>query len=115
MFTDKNEGIRRRAATCIGWLGQEELAVELLPLLDDNRVSVRRAAVEAMGNLRSRQVVSSLIEQLNDPVVSIRKVVSSALEKITGKKMSKSFPKNEEGFEHLTARWQEWWKEEILG
>ncbi|MHC4790985.1 MAG: HEAT repeat domain-containing protein [Planctomycetota bacterium] len=115
MLADKNEEVRRRATTCIGWLGQEELAVELLPLLDDNSVSVRRAAVEAMGSLRSRQVVSSLIEQLNDPVESIRKVVFSALEKITGKKMSKSFPKNEEGFEHLTARWREWWKEEILG
>ncbi|MHC4544192.1 MAG: HEAT repeat domain-containing protein [Planctomycetota bacterium] len=115
MFTDKNEEVRRRAATCIGWLGQEELAVELLPLLNDNSVSVRRAAVEAMGNLRSRQVVSSLIEQLNNPAESIRKVVFIALEKITGKKMSKSLPKDEEGFEHLIARWQEWWKEEILG
>jgi HEAT repeat protein len=115
MFTDKNEEVRRRAATCIGWLDQGELAVELLPLLDDNSVSVRRAAVEAMGSLRSRQVVSSLIEQLNDPVESIRKVIFSALEKITGKKMSKSLPKDEEGFEHLIARWQEWWKEEILG
>jgi len=115
MFTDKNKEVRRRAATCIGWLGQEELAVELLPLLDDNSVSVRRAAVEAMGNLRSRQVVSSLIEQLNDPVESIRKVVFSALETITGKKMSKSFPKDEKGFERLIARWQEWRKEELLG
>ncbi len=115
MLTDKNEEVRRRAATCIGWLGQEELATELLPLLDDNSISVRRAAVEAMGNLHSRQVVSSLIEQLNDPVESIRKVVFIALEKITGKKMSKSLPKNEEGFEQLIARWQEWWKEEILG
>jgi hypothetical protein len=115
MFTDKNEEVRRRAATCIGWLDQEELAVKLLPLLDDNSVSVRRAAVETMGNLRSRQVVSSLIEQLNDPIESNRKVVFIALEKITGKKMSKSLPKDEEGFEQLIARWQEWWKEEILG
>ena len=115
MFTDKNEEVRRRAATCIGWLGNEELAVKLLPLLDDNSISVRRAAVETMGNLRSRQVVSSLIEQLNDPVESIRKVVFISLEKITGKKMSKSLPKDEEGFEQLIARWQEWWKEEILG
>ncbi|MHC4085599.1 MAG: HEAT repeat domain-containing protein [Planctomycetota bacterium] len=115
MLTDKNEEVRRRAATCIGWLDQEELAVKLLPLLNDNSVSVRRATVETMGNLRSRQVISSLIELLNDPAESVRKVVFIALEKITGKKMSKSLPKDEEGFEHLTARWQEWWKEEILG
>jgi len=68
-----------------------------------------------MGNLRSRQVVSSLIKQLNDPVESVRKVVFSALEKITGKKMRKSFPKDEKGFERLIARWQEWRKEELSG
>jgi len=115
MFADEDEEVRRRAATCISWLGKEELAVELLPLLDDNSVSVRRAAAEAMGNLRNRQVVSSLIEQLNDPVKSVRKVVLSAIETITGKKMSKSFPKGEKEFERLVARWQEWWKEELLG
>jgi len=115
MFADEDEEVRRRAATCIGWLGKEELAVELLPLLDDNSVSVRRAAAEAMGNLRSRQVVSSLIEHLNDPVESIRKVILVTIETITAKKMSTSFPKNQKEFERLIARWQEWWKDELLG
>ncbi len=115
MFADEDEEVRRRAATCIGWLGKEELAVELLPLLDDDSVSVRRAAAEAMGKLHSRQVVSSLIERLNDPVESVRKVVLAAIETITAKKMSKSFPKNQKEFEHLIVRWQEWWKEELLG
>jgi len=115
MLADNDEEVRRRAATCIGWLGKEHLAVELLPLLDDNSISVRRAAVEAMSNLRSRQVVSSLIERLNDPVESIRKVVLSAIETITGKKMSKSFPKGQKEFERLNARWQQWRKEQLLG
>jgi HEAT repeat protein len=114
MFSDENEEVRRRAATCIGWLGKKIFAIELLPLLDDSSVSVRKAAVQAMGNLGNRQVVSSLIEQLNDPVDSIRKAVLSSLETITGKKMSKSFPKGKKEFERLIARWQEWRKEEIF-
>ena len=64
MFSDENKEVRRRAATCIGWLGQDELAVESLPLLDDSSVSVRLAVVEAMGNLRCRQGVTALIEHL---------------------------------------------------
>ena len=115
MFADEDEEVRRRAATCIGWLGKEELAVVLLPLLDDDSVSVRRATAEAMGRLRSRQVVSPLIERLNDPVESVRRVVLAAIETITAKKLSRSFPKNQEEFEHLIVRWQEWWKEELLG
>jgi HEAT repeat protein len=115
MFADDDEEVRRRAATCIGWLGKKELAVELLPLLDDNSISVRRAAVEAMSNLRNQQVVSFLIERLNDPVKSLRKVVLSAIETITGKKMSKSFPKDEKEFKRLIMRWHQWRKEELLG
>jgi len=115
MFSDEDNEVRRRAVTCAGWLGQKELAVELLPLMNDNSVSVCRAAIEAMGNLHSWKVVSSLIERLNTPNESIRKTVLRAIETITGKKMSKSFPKNESEFERVIARWQEWWKEEILG
>ena len=115
MFADKDEEVRRRAATCFGWLGKEELAAELLPLLNDKSVSARLAAVKAMGDLRSRKVVSSLIDQLNDPVESIRKEVLTAIETITGKKMSKSFPKDAKAFKRLVARWQGWWKEELLG
>ncbi|MHC4075933.1 MAG: HEAT repeat domain-containing protein [Planctomycetota bacterium] len=113
MFTDDDEEVRRRAATCIGWLGQEKLAVELLPLLDDSSTSVRRAAVEAMANLRNRQVVSFLIERLNDPVVSIRKVILNTIETITGKKMTKSFPRGEKEFARLIVRWRQWMKEEL--
>jgi HEAT repeat protein len=113
MFYDEDEEVRRRAITCIGWLGQEELAVELLPLLDDSSVSVGRAAVEAMGKLGNRQTVSALIERLNDPDVSIRKAVLGALKTITGKQMSGPFPRDEKSLQHLIARWQEWWKEEL--
>ena len=115
MLADDDEEIQRRTAICIGWLGKEELAVELLPLLDNNSISVRQAAVEAMGNLRSRQVVSSLIERLDDPSESIKKVVLSALETITGKKMSKSFSKDQKEFKRLIARWQQWHQGQLSG
>jgi len=112
MLSDEDQDVRRRAATCIGWLGREAFAVELLPLLADSSVSVRRAAVEAMGSLRCRQVVSALIERLNDPEESIRKAVLGAIQTITGKKMSGPSPKSKKSFERLVARWREWWKEE---
>ncbi len=115
MFSDKDEEIRRRAVTCIGWTGQEKLAAQILPLLSDKSASVRRAAAEAIGNLRSRQMVSTLIERLNDPDESVRKTVLIAIETITGKKLSKSFPKNKKEYERLVARWDERWKEELLG
>jgi HEAT repeat protein len=113
MFSDEAEDVRRRAATCIGWLGQGELAVKLLPLLDDSSPSVRRAAVEAMGNLRSRQVVWSLIEHLNDPDKAIGKAILNALQAITGMKMNQSFPRDEKSLQGVTARWREWWNEEL--
>jgi len=112
ILDDEDEGVRRRAITCIGWLGKEELAVELLPLLDDSSVSVRQAAVEAMGNLRCQQAVSSLIERLNDPDKTTRKTILNALKTITGKKMSGPFPRDEQSFLRLVARWQQWWKDE---
>jgi len=115
MFSDEDEEVRRRAVTCIGWLGQEALAVELLVPLSDSSVSVRRSAVEAIGNLRSRQVVPSLIERLNDPEKSIGNAALGVLETITGKKMSRGpFPRNEKLLQRLIARWREWWKEEQL-
>ncbi len=115
LLSDEDEEVRRRAATCIGWLGQEALAVELLPLLADRSVLVRRAAVEAMGNLRSRQVVSALIERMNEPEESIRKAVLSALKTITGNKISERFPPDEKSHQLLIARWREWWKEARSG
>jgi len=111
LFSDEDEEIRRRAATCIGWLGKDTFAVKLLPLLADRSISVRRAVVEAMGNLRSRQVVSNLIECMNDPEESIRKAVLAALERITGKKMSQRFSINEKSRQLLIERWRAWWKE----
>ena len=115
MLSDKDEGVRHRAATCIGWLGQGKLAADLTILLDDDSVLVRRSAAEAMGNLGNRQVVLSMIEHLKDPDKATRKIVLCAIEKITGKKIGKSFPKNKADMDRLIARWHEWWKEELAG
>ncbi len=112
MLSDEDADVRRRTTTCISWLGQKDLAVELVPLLNDISISVRRAAVEAMSNLRSRQVIPGLIRHLNDPDKTIRRAINAALETITGKKMSKTLPKNEKSFQYLVARWQQWLKDE---
>ncbi|MBW7990263.1 MAG: hypothetical protein FVQ84_09645 [Planctomycetes bacterium] len=112
MLCDENADVRRRTTTCIRWLGQEDLAIELVPLLDDTNISVRRAAVEAMGNLRSRKVILGLIRHLNDPDRRIRRAINAALVAITGKKMCRTFPIDEQSFRYLVARWQQWWKDE---
>jgi hypothetical protein len=114
MLSDENDEVLRRSATCIGWLGQEKLAVELIPLLSNGNPSVRRAAIEAMGKLRSRHVISALIERLSDPEKSVRIAIIDALENITGKKMSGPLPRNEKALQCYIARWHEWWKEELL-
>lgn len=57
------------------------------------------------------KVVSVLIERLNDPNESVSKAVLGALEAITGKKMSKSFPRDEKSLQCLIARWNEWRKD----
>ena len=113
MLSDKDEGVRRRTATCIGWLGQKVFASRLIPLLNDSIISVRRAAVEAMGNLGNEQVVLSLIEQLESSDMAMKKIILSTIEKITGKKMVGSPPKNDADMDRLIARWREWWKEKL--
>lgn len=112
MLCDEDADVRRRTATCIRWLGQKDLAVELVPLLDDINISVRCAAVKAMGNLRSRKVILGLIRHLNDPDKKIRRAINAALEAITGKKMTRTIPIDEQSFRLLVARWQQWWKDE---
>ena len=114
MLSDKDEGVRRRAATCIGWLGQGRFAADLTILLDDDSVLVRQSAAEAMGNLGNERVVLSMVEHLKDPDKATRKTILCAIEKITGKKMGKSLPKNEADIGRLIARWRQWWKEDML-
>ena len=112
MLCDENEDVRRRTATCIGWLGKKEFATALVPLLDDSSISVRQATIEAMSNLCSQAVVSALIEHLGDPEKANREAIIAALKTITGKKMSGSFPKDEKSLQILIIRWREWWKDE---
>ncbi|MFC1676639.1 HEAT repeat domain-containing protein [Planctomycetota bacterium] len=113
MLSDEDKEVRRRTVTCIGWLGQKVFASRLIPLLNDSIISVRRAAVEAMGNLGNEQVVLSLIEQLESSDMAMKKIILSTIEKITGKKMVESSPKNDVDMDRLIARWREWWKEKL--
>ncbi len=114
MFSDVDEDVRRRAAACLGWLGQKHLAVELLPLLRGESTSVRLAALEALGNLKSFAVVAEVIERLDDPEEPVQKKAFQVLETITGKQMGETFPEDEEGRRFLIARWRAWQEKEPL-
>lgn len=112
MLADENEDVRRRTATCLGWLGPEHLAVKLLPLLADNSTAVRSAALEAMANLRSRQVVPAVVELLDDAQAAVRKKASDALHAIAGKPREHKLPEDKGSRQRLIARWRAWWEEE---
>ena len=111
MFSDTDQGVRRRAVTCVGWLGKQDLAVKMVPLLTDASVAVRICAVETMAKLRSPQVVRALIGCLGDPEQSFSKAVMAAIETITGKKMASQYPTDEKLLQRMIARWYEWWKD----
>jgi len=53
MFADEDEGVRRRAVVCLGWLGNPALAPALEDLLGDTSVSVCQATIEALATLRT--------------------------------------------------------------
>ncbi len=88
MLRDASEDVRRRAATCLGWIEHKAAAAYLLPLLADGSAFVRGAAVDALANLRSSRAVPGIIELLNDPVESVRRRADQALEIIAGRRMA---------------------------
>jgi DNA repair exonuclease SbcCD ATPase subunit len=90
MLSDDDENVRRRAVTCIGWLGEE------LRKINDSRL---------------HQVTPALIECLNDSSESIRKAALDALQAVTGKKLAK------DGISHqgLIKQWRNWWRTQLLG
>jgi len=90
MLPDSDEGVRRRAVTCIGWLGGQ---------------------LKTIGESQLRRVVLALIGCLDDSAESTRKAALDALQAVTGKKMSKSRTSPE----RLIEQWRNWWKAELLG
>ncbi|MFC1676647.1 HEAT repeat domain-containing protein [Planctomycetota bacterium] len=90
MLSDSDEGVRRRAVTCIGWLGGQ---------------------LKTIGESQLRRVVLALIGCLDDSAESTRKATLDALQAVTGKKMSKSRISPE----RLIEQWRNWWKAELLG
>ncbi len=96
MFSDEDNEVRRRAVTCIGWLGQKE------------------TVADAMSNPRARQMVFALIKCLDDPEASVNLAAIDALEVITGKKIAKPGPATEQPHQYLIQQWQKWWKKQLL-
>ena len=89
MLSDRDASIRRRAVTCIGWLGGQ---------------------LKTIGEPQLRRVISTLIERLDDPADSMRKATLDALQAVTDKKMSTK----QISLERLIDQWRIWWKEELL-
>lgn len=114
MFSDELEDVQRRAVACLGWLGQEDLAREVVPLLRGKSASVRLAALEALGNLKSPAVVDEVIGLLDDPEELVQRKAYQALRTITGKQMGRAFPEDENGRKFLVARWRAWREENPL-
>ena len=93
MLSDDDEGVRRRAVTCIGWAG--------------------RQAGKA-GNHHSKKVISALIQCLNDPDKSIIKATLDALGAVAGKKKGEPVLEDQNSLESLIEQWRSWWKVERL-
>jgi len=89
MLSDRDASVRRRAITCIGWLGEK---------------------VGTGGNHLSHKVVSALVQCLGDRSESIKNAALDTLQTVTGKKMSapRTCP------ERLIEQWRSWWKDELL-
>jgi HEAT repeat protein len=111
MLCDGSEDVRRRAATCIGWLGERSRARELVQLLDDASASVRSAALDALANLGSQRVVPEIIGLLNDPTEPVRRKASDVLRAITGERKTLTVPGDEGSRRRLIARWRAWWEQ----
>jgi len=67
-------------------LRRNDLAVELLPLLEDNRKEVVCMAIAGLGALGSAVAVDSLVELLESDLPSVRQLALQALRSITGRK-----------------------------
>jgi len=61
---DPSPVIRATATKAILWIGEEESAAALLPLLNDKDEFVRREAAYALGRTHSRNATAALIERL---------------------------------------------------
>ena len=93
MLSDNDEGVRRRAITCIGWVGGQ---------------------IANAGNHHCQKVISALIQCLNDPAESIKNAALDALQAVTGKKICEAVPEGQISHQFLIDQWRSWWKEELI-
>ena len=89
MLSDGDVSVRRRAITCIGWVGGQ---------------------IAKIGKHRPR-AISALIKCLNDPAESVRNATINTLQAVTGERM----PASRTSPERLIGQWQKWWQTELSG
>ena len=111
-LTDPEPDVRRRAVTCLGWLGRRDYAADVARLARDEAAGVRQAAIEAIGNLEAHLRVDGVIEALcgllcDDPDSSVRRAAFDALSAVRA--LDEDLPADDAGRRLLAARWLEWW------
>ncbi|MFC1706869.1 HEAT repeat domain-containing protein, partial [Planctomycetota bacterium] len=84
MLRDKNEDVRRRAVTCLGWLGEESWVPSVQSLLADRDPNVRRAALDALENLHATEATSEVMGLLHDQDERVRREAHRVLRVLAG-------------------------------
>jgi HEAT repeat protein len=101
---------RQRAAAALvlaGW-GDEKLAEQLMPLIEDVSAPVRRAAISALGELRAAASLLPLQTVLSDPDLQVRIAAERALQQVHEANAQRAI-KVCEKFEDLNKRFRTKW------
>lgn len=106
---DQHREIRKRAATYLGWIEDDEAVSTLIDLLSDSESIVRKTAVLALGELRDKKAIMPLISLLGDKNGEVREVAVYTLRILTGQNFG--YDSKSEGEERNTEieKWNKWW------
>ena len=101
--------IRKRAATYLGWMENEEAFEPLLNLTKDKESIVRKTAVLALGELRDRRTIEPLIALLNDKNMEVREEAGYTLQVLTGQNFGYDPRSSAEERTKTMGAWNQWW------
>ncbi|AFZ26465.1 HEAT-like repeat protein [Cylindrospermum stagnale PCC 7417] len=79
---DENEGVRKKAADCLGTMKIVRAVEPLITLTRDSGKLVQNSAINALGNIRDRRATTALCECIKSPDETIRIDAVCALHKI---------------------------------
>ncbi len=106
---EQHREVRKRAATYLGWIENDEAISILIDLLGDKESIVRKTAVLSLGELRDRKAIIPLINLLDDKNGDVREVAVYTLRILTGQNFGYD-PKFEiEERKTGIEKWNKWW------